>query len=357
MSFPWVISTDASNNSKRPVHVCCALTPVETYGNVALLGKPSPGKPVRPKKEKGKMGRDSEAGMMDVRDLVTHLGLLECEEPPLAQRNLQVAVVRVLAADPGRCSKSLSRSTFQGNQLFSWSLDKYQNMAAQQTAEFLFVPLPHSPYPLITLLLAGLSIHNWTFPLLSPVGVTDNAASMFFGARIGGEQQGEETNVSTERKRRSSWPLLPLCASLVLVAGTVCISDQADQRQQQMNRQICQHPSAWLSPVAVDIRLFLFLFCEEIQKKQRYLTTHRINVDQEAAIGPRCNGILMQQLQGYFSSHSCAKNGGSSVQREAFCFHADAQRVIFNVVNFSKTKSLYRDGMAPVVKSTSRPKW
>ncbi|CAL8395905.1 unnamed protein product [Boreogadus saida] len=32
-------------------------------------------------------------------------------------------------------------------------------------------------------------------------------------------------------------------------------------------------------------------------------------------------------------------------------------RVIFNVVNFSKTKSLYRDGMSPVVKSTSRPKW
>ncbi|KAJ7400411.1 hypothetical protein BTVI_105818 [Pitangus sulphuratus] len=32
-------------------------------------------------------------------------------------------------------------------------------------------------------------------------------------------------------------------------------------------------------------------------------------------------------------------------------------RVIFNVVNFSKTKSLYRDGMAPMVKSTSRPKW
>ncbi|XP_067846350.1 cytosolic carboxypeptidase 6 isoform X4 [Heptranchias perlo] len=33
------------------------------------------------------------------------------------------------------------------------------------------------------------------------------------------------------------------------------------------------------------------------------------------------------------------------------------QRVIFNIVNFSKTKSLYRDGMTPVVKSTSRSKW
>uniref|UniRef100_A0A1I8F176 Peptidase_M14 domain-containing protein n=1 Tax=Macrostomum lignano TaxID=282301 RepID=A0A1I8F176_9PLAT len=33
------------------------------------------------------------------------------------------------------------------------------------------------------------------------------------------------------------------------------------------------------------------------------------------------------------------------------------QRVIFTIVNFSKTKSLYREGMTPVVKSTSRPKW
>uniref|UniRef100_A0A1I8FTS3 Peptidase_M14 domain-containing protein n=1 Tax=Macrostomum lignano TaxID=282301 RepID=A0A1I8FTS3_9PLAT len=31
-------------------------------------------------------------------------------------------------------------------------------------------------------------------------------------------------------------------------------------------------------------------------------------------------------------------------------------RVIFTIVNFSKTKSLYREGMTPVVKSTSRPK-
>ena len=36
---------------------------------------------------------------------------------------------------------------------------------------------------------------------------------------------------------------------------------------------------------------------------------------------------------------------------------APYQRVIFNVVNFSKTKSLYREGMTPLVKSTSRPKW
>ncbi|CAH1774105.1 unnamed protein product, partial [Owenia fusiformis] len=33
------------------------------------------------------------------------------------------------------------------------------------------------------------------------------------------------------------------------------------------------------------------------------------------------------------------------------------QRVIFNIVNFSKTKSLYREGMSPMVKSSSRPKW
>lgn len=33
------------------------------------------------------------------------------------------------------------------------------------------------------------------------------------------------------------------------------------------------------------------------------------------------------------------------------------QRVILNIVNFSKTKSLYRNGMSPLVKSTTRPKW
>ncbi|XP_063723535.1 cytosolic carboxypeptidase 6-like [Symsagittifera roscoffensis] len=35
----------------------------------------------------------------------------------------------------------------------------------------------------------------------------------------------------------------------------------------------------------------------------------------------------------------------------------EGQRVIFNLVNFSKTKSLYREGMTPCVKSSSRPKW
>ncbi|KAG8469480.1 hypothetical protein KFE25_005935 [Diacronema lutheri] len=33
------------------------------------------------------------------------------------------------------------------------------------------------------------------------------------------------------------------------------------------------------------------------------------------------------------------------------------QKALINVTNFSKTKSLYRDGMTPVVRSTSRPKW
>ncbi|XP_077865112.1 cytosolic carboxypeptidase 6-like [Saccoglossus kowalevskii] len=33
------------------------------------------------------------------------------------------------------------------------------------------------------------------------------------------------------------------------------------------------------------------------------------------------------------------------------------QRIIFNIVNFSKTKSLYREGMSPLVKSTTRPRW
>lgn len=43
---------------------------------------------------------------LELTDLVTHLGLLDCGEPPLAQRNLQVVLVRVLAADPRLCSKS-----------------------------------------------------------------------------------------------------------------------------------------------------------------------------------------------------------------------------------------------------------
>lgn len=33
------------------------------------------------------------------------------------------------------------------------------------------------------------------------------------------------------------------------------------------------------------------------------------------------------------------------------------QRVIFNIVNISKSKNLFRDGMTPLVKSSSRPKW
>lgn len=39
--------------------------------------------------------------------------------------------------------------------------------------------------------------------------------------------------------------------------------------------------------------------------------------------------------------------------QNVFC----GQKVIFHFVNFSKTKSLYRNGMSPLVKSTSRPKW
>ena len=33
------------------------------------------------------------------------------------------------------------------------------------------------------------------------------------------------------------------------------------------------------------------------------------------------------------------------------------QRVIFNVVNLSKWRTLFADGLTPVVKSTSRPRW
>lgn len=39
-------------------------------------------------------------------DPVAHLGLVECEEPPLSQRDTQAAVVWVLAVDPRHCSKS-----------------------------------------------------------------------------------------------------------------------------------------------------------------------------------------------------------------------------------------------------------
>ena len=33
------------------------------------------------------------------------------------------------------------------------------------------------------------------------------------------------------------------------------------------------------------------------------------------------------------------------------------QKVVFHVVNFSKSKSLYRDGMSPTVRSQSDPAW
>ncbi|XP_058823902.1 cytosolic carboxypeptidase 6 [Topomyia yanbarensis] len=33
------------------------------------------------------------------------------------------------------------------------------------------------------------------------------------------------------------------------------------------------------------------------------------------------------------------------------------QRVIFNIVNINKSRTLFKDGMTPLVKSTSRPKW
>ena len=36
--------------------------------------------------------------------------------------------------------------------------------------------------------------------------------------------------------------------------------------------------------------------------------------------------------------------------------HTD-QRIIFNIVNLSKSKNLFRLGLTPLVRSTSRPKW
>ena len=33
------------------------------------------------------------------------------------------------------------------------------------------------------------------------------------------------------------------------------------------------------------------------------------------------------------------------------------QRIIFHITNFSKTKSLYREGMSPLIRSKKRPEW
>ena len=58
----------------------------------------------------------------------------------------------------------------------------------------------------------------------------------------------------------------------------------------------------------------------------------------------------------------CCSWSQVSADNQRFCLPLSSiplscQRVIFNVVNFSKNKSLYRDGMSPLVKSTSRPAW
>lgn len=53
----------------------------------------------------------------------------------------------------------------------------------------------------------------------------------------------------------------------------------------------------------------------------------------------------------------------TSNPRIRFWFHFSVenvrkkQRIIFNVVNLSKTRNLFQQGMAPVVRSTNRPKW
>ena len=49
--------------------------------------------------------------------------------------------------------------------------------------------------------------------------------------------------------------------------------------------------------------------------------------------------------------------------RVRFWFHftvdnvQEDQRVIFNIVNLSRTRNLFQQGMTPVVRSTSRKKW
>ncbi|RMC08667.1 hypothetical protein DUI87_14915 [Hirundo rustica rustica] len=60
-----------------------------------------------------------------------------------------------------------------------------------------------------------------------------------------------------------------------------------------------------------------------------------------------CSGPEWGRVAGKLPGEKCPGSAGRQ----------GLKRVIFNVVNFSKTKSLYRDGMAPMVKSTSRPKW
>eukprot|EP00040_Diaphanoeca_grandis_P017456 m.91087 g.91087 ORF g.91087 m.91087 type:complete len:449 (+) comp26444_c0_seq2:444-1790(+) len=52
-------------------------------------------------------------------------------------------------------------------------------------------------------------------------------------------------------------------------------------------------------------------------------------------------GNQKQRIWFYFSVRNCVRG----------------QRVIFNIVNYCKCKSVYRDGMTPVMRSTSRPNW
>lgn len=76
------------------------------------------------------------------------------------------------------------------NQPLYQSWDKYKNYRATQQKERLILMAPpcsffshsHSNSLSIAFLLTVLSNHNWKFPLLSPVWVRDNAASMFCGA-------------------------------------------------------------------------------------------------------------------------------------------------------------------------------
>eukprot|EP00064_Thunnus_orientalis_P007764 superscaffoldBa00000879_g7786 len=106
----------------------------------------------------------------------------------------------------------------------------------------------------------------------------------------------------------------------------------------------------------------VMLHCEEITvepRKQRNLATHWIDGDQKTAFGPKCNPTLKRHQQETpvpvcHSAMMGTVEGFDTLRRHDSSDSMD--RVIFNVVNFSKTKSLYRDGMSPVVKSTSRPK-
>ncbi|CAG7659345.1 unnamed protein product [Allacma fusca] len=56
-------------------------------------------------------------------------------------------------------------------------------------------------------------------------------------------------------------------------------------------------------------------------------------------------------------SQECKRSGERSKNAEESWEVKECSRVIFNIVNLCKIKTLFRDGMTPLVKTSSRPKW